>query len=86
MGVQVPPAAPKINMLKLINKIIELTVLTAILIFELYGSFKKIDCKAQTTPTAKIRHDPNPKIVNKKSEILAPKGPPKLFIVCDEVL
>ena len=42
--------------------------------------------RAQTTPTAKIKYDPKPNIVNKKSEIFAPRGPPKLLIFVEEVL
>ena len=64
----------------------ELTILTAILTLELYGSLKKIVWRAQITPTAKIKYDPKPKMVNKKSDILAPRGPPKLLIFIEEVL
>jgi hypothetical protein len=41
---------------------------------------------AQTIPINKIKNDACPKIVNKKSETFAPKGPPKLFICIEDVL
>ena len=64
----------------------ELATLTAILTLELYGSLKKIVWRAQTTPTDKIKYDPKPKMVNKKSEIFDPSGPPRLLIFVEEVL
>ena len=64
----------------------ELTILTAILTLELYGSLKKIVWRAQITPTARIKYDPKPKMVNKKSEIFAPSGPPRLLIFDEDVL
>ena len=64
----------------------ELTILTAILTLELYGSLKKIVWRAQLTPTVKIKYDPKPKMVNKKSAIFAPRGPPRLLIFVEEVL
>jgi hypothetical protein len=41
---------------------------------------------AQTIPINKIKKDACPKIVNKKSETFAPKGPPKLFMYIEDVL
>ena len=49
-------------------------------------SLKKIVWSAQTIPINNIKNDAWPNIVNKKSEIFAPKGPPKLFTVNEEVL
>jgi hypothetical protein len=37
-------------------------------------------------PINKIKNDAWPNIVNKKSETFAPRGPPKLFIVNEDVL
>ena len=37
-------------------------------------------------PINNTRKDPRPKSVNKKSEIFAPNGPPKLAIVVDDDL
>ena len=71
---------------KLISNINELTSLITIFIEELYASLKKIDCNAQTMPISNIRKDPWPNIVNKKSEIFAPSGPPKLLIAKEDVL
>ena len=45
-----------------------------------------MDWSAQTIPINKIKNDAWPKIVNKKSEIFAPRGPPKLFIFKEDVL
>ena len=49
-------------------------------------SLKKIVWSAHTIPINNIKNDAWPNIVNKKSETFAPKGPPKLFIVNEEVL
>jgi hypothetical protein len=65
---------------KLNNKIKELTNLIIILTIVLNGSLKKIVCKAHTIPINKTKNEPCPNKVNKKSEIFAPRGPPKLFI------
>ena len=62
---------------KLISKIIELVNLTAIFIRELYGSLKNKICNAQIEPIKSTKYEPMPITVNKKSEIFAPKGPPK---------
>ncbi len=65
---------------KIINKINELKSLTIVFILDPYWSLKNIVCKAQTHPISKIRKELRPIKVNKKSETLAPRGPPKLFI------
>ena len=71
---------------KLIKSINELKKRTIILILELYKSWKKIVWRAQTQPISKIKYEPIPIKVKRKSEILAPKGPPRLRIVDEDDL
>ena len=72
---------------KRINKIEVLSNLIIIFNLELYGSLKKITCNAQTTPTKRAKYEPNPRRVIRISDIFAPRGPAKLFILsCDDLL
>ena len=47
---------------------------------------KNIVCNAHMKPIDRTRYDPCPKIVNKKSDMFAPRGPPKLLMMFEEFL
>ena len=43
-------------------------------------------CKAHINPISKIKYEPIPINVKRKSEILAPSGPPRLRMVVEDDL